>query len=767
MHPEIGESLLNFFLFFRIMFPQMYNKIPSIRLESVKFYLNTGESLRKTAKKFGITYRTLFKWVKRYREKGEQGLISTYKRPWNRTPKEIEEKIALMKERRPDLSLRKAKKILEKQGFKISVKGIWNIWKRYALTGRDKSHPYLPFGPSMSEITSSLKKINYLLDRKEVESAARIVNSLPSFPQTPILKKIPEELLVPRRKLERLFLFFGEIPFYEYYHKARKLREFLEKNRFFYSSIFAGFAELVALHWMGSPEKELEIIKFLKTRIKNIHDPSLKYLIYMHEGIIYAKQLDYKNAKKCVKKCKKFLSTLSYPFFFDSIGALFSYIKDNKNATFYIKKALEKEKDRRRAQIFSLKLASSYAIGGRYKESIRLLKEAEKHKEGNVSSFYIISAYCAFGEGNILKAFSFLRKAIEKAERGEIRNHIYAACIGLASIKAALDDKEEAKEILNKYLPLFKKYKMEGEIVITSALLKEKLINKQFRDFSVFYLIYLLQNGKYHKALKFAKEKELLGSFHRYIVFFSHLVISALEKDGTAYLPKAILKFPVFNKQKFVYDIRFIGDFIIYRNHKYLHNKLGPKEKAFLIHLALKLPEPGKTLPLYEIYNNFWRYSRKPERNLTHLLSKLRKSLKIPSHLLEISKKRGLFINKGIYFKTDYHEFKRLLTQAHVFLKADEWEFAKKEYLSAFKLIRGEPFKKMYDRWSEDTRLGIIFEVEKVFIQFINECLKHGEKKAAQRIYEKAIKIIKYSDELKEKFYYLFNLKSGRGDLNP
>jgi len=40
-----------------------------------------------------------------------------------------------------------------------------------------------------------------------------------------------------RRQLDRLFFFFGEEPFYDYYREVHRVRRKLEKRSFFYSSI--------------------------------------------------------------------------------------------------------------------------------------------------------------------------------------------------------------------------------------------------------------------------------------------------------------------------------------------------------------------------------------------------------------------------------------------------------------------------------------------------------------------------------------------------
>ena len=93
----------------------MYNLERELPVNVVHYYLNNGLSLRKTAQIYNIHYQTLFKWVKLYKTGKRERLSSHYQRPWNRTEKDLEEKIAFLKEKKPDLTVRKAKEMLEKQ----------------------------------------------------------------------------------------------------------------------------------------------------------------------------------------------------------------------------------------------------------------------------------------------------------------------------------------------------------------------------------------------------------------------------------------------------------------------------------------------------------------------------------------------------------------------------------------------------------------------------------------------------------------------------
>ena len=102
----------------------MYNIDTKTRIRSVEDYLKNSTSLKQTAAKFNIHYQSLFKWVKLYKKEGETRLLSTYKRPWNRSKKPMEDKIIFLKEKDPTLTIRKAKEQLAQKGIEISIKGI-------------------------------------------------------------------------------------------------------------------------------------------------------------------------------------------------------------------------------------------------------------------------------------------------------------------------------------------------------------------------------------------------------------------------------------------------------------------------------------------------------------------------------------------------------------------------------------------------------------------------------------------------------------------
>lgn len=137
---------------------------------------------------------------------------------------------------------------------------------------------------------------------------------------------------------------------------------------------------------------------------------------------------------------------------------------------------------------------------------------------------------------------------------------------------------------------------------------------------------------------------------------------------------------------------------------------------------------------------------------LLHLLVRIKKQLMLPGHLLAVSSVSGepRLLNRGFYITTDYAEFETLLTQVKTLKKAGEWPYARRDYLRAFALLRGEPLRKMYDDWSEHLRHTIMNKVESEVISFTNGCLDNDNKQDAHRTLARVQTITPYSQEIKQ-----------------
>jgi len=74
--------------------------------------------------------------------------------------------------------------------------------------------------------------------------------------------------------------------------------------------------------------------------------------------------------------------------------------------------------------------------------------------------------------------------------------------------------------------------------------------------------------------------------------------------------------------------------------------------------------------------------------------------------------------------------------------RAGEWNYAKREYLRAFRLFRKAPFAGMYDDWSENMRRVLLNRVESEITHFKQTCQKHNDRTSYQRIRARLSNII-------------------------
>ncbi|MEO0184113.1 MAG: helix-turn-helix domain-containing protein, partial [candidate division WOR-3 bacterium] len=693
------------------------NRILMTRVEAIKSYW-AGRPLKEVAAEFNIHPVTLRRWARWY-EKIAKGNYNNelFLKPWNRPSRVVEQKVVSIKENNPALTLEKARQILEKEGIVISLKGISYIWQRYNLVKRKINDLFSPFGVATAETKWVLEYLKNSIhrwdDKNSLKMAARIINNLPSCSADyeEILQAIPDRFLSTKRRLEKLYTYFLKIPMPKFYKQIKKIREELEKKNLYYSSIIAGLIEVLALHYMRTPAQEIELISVLKKRKGKLYDPLLEFALTVHQGMAHAQLLQVEEAYRCAQQCRRVLRLYPTSSVLESFGNLMTFLTEYKKALSFHQLALEKELTEEARKRLLIKIALGFVSTGEYRKAHKIFTSALKIKEQEkyFDIYSIIQGQLFFGLGNLEKAKYFLIQGLEKSQKEHYRNSLFAATLCLASSMAALGKIHEAKGLLKKYLPLFQKYHMNGEIKIIDFIAHQTPPEKKIRKLPQFYLFYLLGRARRKRkaqdlkcAFLFAKKKGLLGFFHRCIVFFPEIIATLFEKNMVKYLPRTIINFPIFNKELLTYSINFLGKPIIIRKNKCLNVILSPKELGLLGFICEKCCSPGAFSLVEEIYANFWPRSSKPAERLTHLLVQLRHKLKIPSHLLFITWAYGekRIVNRGIYFITDYQDFRSLIVQAKVLQRAGEWGFARKEYLRAFKLFRGEPFKKNFDNWS-------------------------------------------------------------------
>lgn len=731
------------------------------KMQAIEEYLKQ-KNLKVIARKYNVHYSTLSRWIKRFQNSQKD----IYRRPWNRLSLNIEEKIMLLKENKPDLTLQQAKNLLRQNGTKVSIKGIYNVWNRYGMIKRLMDDPFSYFCEPTRESKDYLEYVRYLLskDRSQttLQKAAMLINHLPCYPAgySDVLESIPDGLLSLRRRFDKLYDQFLKIPMPQFYQKIHRLRLHMEKNGLYYSSIITGLSEILALHWMRTPDKELalnDLLARMKGRLKN---PILNFLLTFLAATAKIEVLDIEGAKRLITKTRRFLKALPYASFYESFGDVMTFVSDYKSALIYHSKALDSAKDNEAQVRLCYKIGLDLTIAGKHKKALKYLKKSRIPTGGRYyESYTLTKALVNFGLGRLEQSETFIQKALGKSEQEQFRNTIFTSICCLAAIKRALGNIKESDQLLKNYLPLMKKYELQRERLIMEFFLEKKL--KEFLELPTVYVLHLIQRareslkvGDYKKIFSFAEKYGITGYLQRCLFFVPELVLHHLGKGKDIMLPRSLIQLPIFNKSFPFYELKFLGPTIIFRNHTYLRLQIAPQLNALLINLALHLREPGSFIDVENITQNFFSKSRNPMSRLSHLLVQIRDLLKLPSHFLNIEKMgyKKYLINKGFYIWTDYNYFEMQLAQAKALQQAGEWGFAKNEFLRTLRLFRGEPFKKNFDDWSVNLRFKILTQLEAEAINFSRSCLEKGNKRDARRILKKVLRIIPDSEECQKLF---------------
>ncbi|KPK71796.1 hypothetical protein AMJ87_06610 [candidate division WOR_3 bacterium SM23_60] len=749
----------------------MDNKRLKQRLAAVRAYLNSKESLRTTATRFHINYRTLFKWVQLYRQGGEKRLLASYKKPWNRMTQAAEREIVRLKEECPDITIRAARDRLLDKGIRVSQKGVWGVWRRYGYAGYKKkeiSTDFTKYSALTEEATAKLEQAKQLLADGKLQDAAMILNSVPSLPSNELLIRIPDHMLSLSRHVEKIGALFGTMPLSQYLKKLQSLYEKLKQAHMYYSALRVGFIEVLALEWSYRPQAQLERIGELKkllTKCKECSSYTLfdvRYMLLVSEAIACAELMQLNKARTIARTCQRMLAHRRHvpiKLMYD-LGALYSYLEEYQKALRWMWKIFKTSDPETKKQL-ALPYAGLLYTSGQYDELKRFLKSVDiTDQRGHRARLFTFNAHMQLMKGRPQQAIDSATHALIHARKDELTRLISLASVTIACAYSSMGETKKARDILRRLIPHLKERKLFKDLAWLTIILGQEVTGKgevptTDSTYPSVVLARHMNKGEYVRAYNYAKRKGLLSPFYRYTFFFPDTVISRLEKGKPTYLPRAVRMLPLFNHKNPVIHIKFMGRFVVHKNQVYLRMKMPPKHNAFLTHFAFRASIPGSAIPLQQVLHNFWPRAQNPARNLSHLLFDIKKALKIPHHLITVTTQRGMrvVLNRGIYFALDYHEFEEALVRAHALLRADMWELARKEYVHAFGLWRGAPFKRMYDAWSDDFRNVAMNRFEREVIEFAKQCVQRKDYKTVRHILKRIEKAI--SDNPK-----LFSLKS-------
>ncbi len=723
-------------------------KTVGFRINAVQTYLQGGSSLRVVSKQLGIHYNTLLRWIKLFREGGKENLKNReYDRiPWNRISKEDEQVIIAIKEGNPGLTIMKAKVLLERRACVYSTKGIWSVWKRYGYTGFDKnrfSNDYVKFTYTSKRERKNTERAEKAIVLGKYQEASKIVNDFGCCNDVKLLEKIPDKYLNPKRRLDKLSAQFGKVPYTEYKRKITRLRKMFMQKGLVYSAIRAGVKEVLVLEWLGKPKEKIELIEHLKGLIgkeKSYVLTPILFTLSASEFIGNMRLLRINKAVKNLVKCKELSKRIVSPVLLIDLATLYSYLGYYREMGKILEYVLSSSRYAENRRQIASSLAFVKSSEGDYISSLSLLRTSKATTD---SIGYFAKAHSYIGTGRIDKARRFAEEGLLKAKKMGIMAYVSNGTMILAEVNAALRERKRATRLVKKYVDLLRNLGMYGSVMSREIILREDSIPEEAIKIRTIRLVLLVRKaadslkiGDYRKAYQFAHRFHLLGILHRLVLFFPESVLMMIKQGKDTGLPRAVLNLPVFRKQIPVYFVKFLGKTVVYKNQKYLRTNMSPKDTSFLIYIALA---KVRRISLDKIYGNFWKNSRNASRNLAHLLVRIRKSLRLPSNYLYV-KERKLFYD--CYFTSDYGEYLEHLAQAKALMRAGKWSNAKNEFKVAFSLFKGTPFKKMYDDWSDDKRLEVLFSYEKEVNAFANELIKREKRGEAKTLLKKAQMIV-------------------------
>lgn len=521
-------------------------------------------------------------------------------------------------------------------------------------------------------------------------------------------------MLSLRRQVNRIRAEFGTIPLSRYRRKARLLRKKLREHGMNYSSLWVMLGECYALMWSGQPGEVLPIVARAKKLMKGMRDPRSRFFMTLLEGQAHGVKMNIRRAQKCVDQCKVIARTSRHPhFFMGGIGAIYSTMGYYREALHWTEKALQGAAPSFQRQLYA-NIAQFYGTAGDYRAAFRALRKAQLDDWGFQSRVGLIQIFAYLAQGDFQRARAFAVETLMQAKKEGVRTLLHPATLILASCHRASGDARKASQLIKEIVPLLDKYNLKQEYWQRKIILGDILMPGELMSVPSLRLAYLLHRAQksmlardYYKAHAYAQTKKILGIFMRLIPFYPEPVVHLLDRGQPTYLPRNFLDMSGFTIDTPVFDVLFLGPCRVMRRGQSVQRlSMRPKEIAFLIHVALN---KNRKICLNDLYRNFWRNTKNPARNLSHLLTRLRKNLAIPTHLIRI---KGDMLSWEVFFSTDYELFKEHIAKACFFEQAEEPEYAAREYEKAFYLYRRDPFQRMYDTWSENLHRVIMNSVE-------------------------------------------------------
>jgi len=140
-------------------------EIKSLRKEFIGLATQAGSNIRLLCRRFGISSRTAYKWIKRYREQGEAGLVNKSRRPNYsplRTSAAMEQKV-LQKRDETGWGGRKIAQVLHNEGYEDAphANTITDILRRHGKLSEEEQRKHRPWKRFEREAPNALWQMDF------------------------------------------------------------------------------------------------------------------------------------------------------------------------------------------------------------------------------------------------------------------------------------------------------------------------------------------------------------------------------------------------------------------------------------------------------------------------------------------------------------------------------------------------------------------------------------------------------------------------------
>ena len=138
----------------------------SERKEFIREALKDETNISALCREYGISRKTGYKWLKRYREEGLGGLMDQSRRPEhspNHTPPEVEQVIVEARQAHPAWGSRKLKRWLENRGYQSipSPSTVTAILARHGLLSAEEARKHTPYRRFQMERPNDLWQMDF------------------------------------------------------------------------------------------------------------------------------------------------------------------------------------------------------------------------------------------------------------------------------------------------------------------------------------------------------------------------------------------------------------------------------------------------------------------------------------------------------------------------------------------------------------------------------------------------------------------------------